>query len=246
MKLQSGWTHDLSVALPNAVIPMMHEDWSVEIIDSMRTLLKREMLEYISENTSFARTPSIAIRTLSGIAPLKRRAYLDVPCQNHRICVTRILCASHDFAVEALRRKRLEGNTPIARADRLCRLCGTVTGAIEEIHHALFCCKGNLRLLPLRRDFFRNMLSVDQELLPEDTDSDNWNETISMWADNLTSAIPLARLAWHVSRLFYQFPIITPDISSLSLVIASPAFMDPASDYSSEEDTMLATESGGR
>jgi len=244
LKLQSGWTHDLSIALPNAVLPVKHEDWSLERIDSMRALVKTEMMKHIRENTSFSRTPSLATRSLVDTASLKRRAYLDVPCGNHRICLTRILCASHDFAVEALRRKKLTGNTSIARVDRVCKLCGVFSGAVEAVHHALFCCKGNLRLLTLRREFFHNMSCVDRNQLPDDADCDAWNGLIRRWADDLSSAIPLARLAWHVSRLFYEHPIVIPDISSLLPVTSVPAILDPASDYSSEEEVMITTESG--
>jgi hypothetical protein len=213
------------------------------------------MFQHIRDNTSFSRTPSIAMRIHSGNCPIKRRAYLDIPCQNHRICLTRILCASHDLAVEALRRKEY-GNARIDRAERLCRLCGTISGAVEEIHHALFCCKGHLGLLTLRIEFFRNMPMVKQDLLPVPTDEDEWNRLIGTWADDVTSAIPLARLAWHVTRLFYEFPIHTPVIPSVSVLPAPPPLpnldpppqliLDPNSDYSSEDEPIIPTESGER
>jgi hypothetical protein len=111
---------------------------------------------------------------------------------------------------------------------------------------ALFCCKADLRLLCLRREFFHNVPDVDQVHLPDSTDCLAWNELFSTWADDLLTAIPLARLAWHVSRLFYEHPIVIPDISSLSSVTPLPVIMDRASDYSSEEEAMSATESGER
>jgi hypothetical protein len=229
---------------------MNYEDWSLETIDSMRTLLKQELFDFIRVNTSFSRTPSIAIRTHSCAVPVHSRAYLDIPCQNHRICLTRILCASHNLAVEALRRIRMPGNVSIDRADRLCRLCGIITGVVEAVHHALFCCKGHLRLLSLRREFYRNMPSVNESLLPDNSDDEAWNRIIVVWADVLSSAIPLARLAWHVTRLFYEHQIFVPVIPSLTLtspapilMLPSPINMDPDSDYSSEEEVLLTTES---
>jgi hypothetical protein len=153
-------------------------------------------------------------------------------------------CASHDFAVESLRRKKVGGKA-IERNDRLCRLCGTISGAVEEVHHALFCCKGHLRLLSLRIEFFRNLPLVKRSLLPDDGDNDAWNGLIAVWADETASAIPFARLAWHVSRLFYEHPMLIPDIPSLTLGIPDPVFFDPASDYSSEEEVVVATGSGG-
>ena len=242
-KLQSGWAHDLSIALPSASIPVKHEDWSLQSIETMRSLLKQEMFDHIRNSTSDARTPSIALRNRSSAVPLKRRAYLEIPCQNHRVCLTRILCASHDLAVESLRRRKLAGNIGIQRENRLCRLCGLISGAVEEVHHALFGCKGHLRLLTLRKDFFGNVPAVNQSLLPDTTDNDAWNRIICEWADNLESAIPLARLAWHVTRLFYDHPILVPDLSSLTIEPSSMVIMDPASDYSSEEEVTVPTES---
>jgi hypothetical protein len=208
----------------------------------MRHQLKQNMMEHIRENTSISRTPAIAIRIQSGGAILKRRAYLDIPCQNHRICLTRMLCASHNLAVEALRRVKTPDNTRIERDARLCRLCGSISNAIEDVHHALFCCRGHLRLLSLRNEFFRNMPDVNQNLLPVATDNMAWDHLISSWADELDSAIPLSRLAWHVSRLFYEHAILMPALPPMTV---DPVIVDwdPASDYSSEDDDAMPTES---
>jgi hypothetical protein len=245
LTFQSGWTHDLSIALPAASFPRSYDDWTGETIVAMRALVKQEMLSYIQDKIPMSRTPSIAIRVRTR-STLKRHAYLDVPSQNHRICLTRILCASHDLAVEALRRRKLDGNKIIERIDRLCRLCGTVTGAVEEVHHALFTCKGHLRLLTLRNEFYKNLPKMNESSLPDDFDNDAWNAIIGAWADDITSAIPLARLAWHVSRLFYDHPIRVPDLPSLSIATIETVSLDPASDYSSEEEIDVTAGSGGR
>jgi hypothetical protein len=97
----------------------------------------------------------------------------------------------------------------------------------------MFVCKGHLRLLTLHNEFFHNMPDVNQNLLPEATDNLAWDRLIGIWSDEIFSAIPLARLAWHVSRLFYEHDILMPALPSLSLAPAT-IDMDPASDYSSE------------
>jgi hypothetical protein len=80
------------------------------------------------------------------------------------------------------------------------------------------------------------MPTVNQNLLPDPTDSDAWNGLIGVWADKLALANPLARLAWHVTRLFYEHSIIVPVLASLSVIWPAPINLDPASDYSSEEE----------
>jgi hypothetical protein len=45
-----------------------------------------------------------------------------------------------------------------------------------------------------------------------------------------------------VSRLFYEHPIRI-DLPSLAVVIPEPSNLDPASDYSSEEEVVVSTES---
>jgi hypothetical protein len=146
------------------------------------------------------------------------------------------------LAVEALIRVKTPGNTRIERNARLCRLCGYISNAVEDVHRALFCCKGHLRLLSLRNEFFRNMPDANQNLLPVATDNMAWDHLISSWADELDSAIPLSRLAWHVSRLFYGHAILMPALPPMTV---DPVIIDwdPASDYSSEDDAAMPTES---
>jgi hypothetical protein len=69
------------------------------------------------------------------------------------------------------------------------------------------------------------MPNVNQNLLPAATDNIAWDQLIGSWADELDSAIPLARLAWHVSRLFYEHAILMPALPpwlwTQSLLIAT-------------------------
>jgi hypothetical protein len=89
---------------------------------------------------------------------------------------------------------------------------------------------------------------VNHDLLPRPSDDDAWNRLIGTWADVVTSAIPLARLAWHVIRLFYEYPIYMPAIPSVSVMPVPLPHLnhDPASDYSSEEEITISTASGER
>jgi hypothetical protein len=86
------------------------------------------------------------------------------------------------------------------------------------------------------------MPNVDQNLLPAATDNIAWDQLIGSWADELDSAIPLARLAWHVSRLFYEHAILMPALPPLAVDPVS-IDCDPASDYSLEDDASGPTES---
>jgi hypothetical protein len=65
----------------------------------------------------------------------------------------------------------------------------------------MFTCKGHLRLLTLRNEIFKNLPLMNESFLLNDFDNDAWNGIIGAWADDIGSAIPLARLTWHVSRL---------------------------------------------
>jgi hypothetical protein len=83
--------------------------------------------------------------------------------------------------------------------------------------------------------------TTNQDSLPDASENDSWNRLICIWADQLDSAIPLARLAWHVTRLFYEHPVFIPNFTSVPLTIPPLEMVDIPSDYSSDEEPAFAT-----
>ena len=130
------------------------------------------------------------------------RHYLHIQNAQHRQALTRILCACHLLAVEKLswsERYRL----PVPCHLRLCRFCQTY---VEMPEHALFQCPHN-ELLHVRATFLSRVQAARPTLqLPEDDCLSLFHRTL----ENRSTA-HLARLCFHILRIYDAKPILIPD-----------------------------------
>ncbi|KAJ6501046.1 hypothetical protein C8R47DRAFT_970532 [Mycena vitilis] len=133
----------------------------------------------------------------------KMRHYLTmVKTQKHREALTSLLLSTHQLALEVLRYTD-HAYQPVARPDRLCRLC---MEEVETPEHALITCKSSDELVGLRAAFLTKLFSnsPDLQISMVVNSETEFLKTVVYSRPNIAL---VAKYAYEVLQLFYAVPV---------------------------------------
>lgn len=204
-----GWLGDIKYALENLPVSVtlrMEHVTSTDGVDSLIGLVKSSCALHLHKTVEEStRVPLLHGRLPDGVQPtlatvVKLRSYLvDISVGDHRLALTRLLCAGHCLAIEEMRHKRRR-KEPIPRDQRLCRFCQV---EVEDEPHALLYCERIPLPLKIRRELF---LRRAREKVPEE----DWDEgphldrfeAVRRFLKHPVILQPFAAYVYHVLKTF--------------------------------------------